>query len=1596
MLGSPDPPVNDHTPGQRSQLPGLISIQNGVIGCSIPDAEQPGVEELLVHRMYRGLWEFVNHPEWQRDCGMRSPSDPLVLAREKDNKATKGNPKRCCSTCSINQRCTHPDKVYQAEALEQETEDVLKPPPRRQERRRVVGDANSEPSLTPTSPTSSLASSSFGRTAIEVGVSPPTPKPREPPKFYPPLPSSDSEWDEPEPLPPGPKLPSQGPIASRTQKQTREVIQAPLRRALTSDGETKLIKVPFSSIDLEIWKRIAKGYRSDPIGVAKKMKFMIKQHSPDWADLQLLLDALTETEEQLVLKVAGDLAEDDCRTTEEDVKDVFPLQDPGWDPNDDEGLGRLKRHQELIVKGLERAIPKTINWSALYAIKQGPSQTPSEFLDHLRDAMRQHTTLDPGSDEGMQQLINLFLGQSTRDIRQKLQKIRGPNSQNLETLLDEAWRVFSNREEGYKQGMKKLVAVVKEGEKGKHGQGPPKQGPPQLGKDQCAFCKKFGHWKNQCPELRKDLKDVFFCLPLHEASQKMFAFEWESPKTGRKTQLTWCMLPQGYKNSPIIFGEQLAKDLESWEPPPGEGQLLQYVDDLLIATRTQETCVDWTDRKEAICQTPKPQTVKELRTFLGMTGWCRLWIYNYGLLVKPLYALITEGSRDLQWTKDATRAFDQLKKALMSAPALGLPNASKPFFLFSHEKQGIALGILAQNIGPYRRAVAYLSKQLDTAAKGWPGCLRAVAAVAINIQEARKFTLGQKMTVLVSHTMSAVLEAKGGHWLSPQRFLKYQAILVEQDDVEIVVTNIVNSASFLSGSMGEPVIHDCLETIEATYSSRPDLKDTPLEDAETWFTDGSSYVVSGRRHAGYAVTTSKEVIESGPLPTNTSAQKAEIIALIRALELAKGKEINSYTDSRYAFRVVHAHGAIWKERGLLNSQGKSIKHAQEILRLLDAIQLPEKVAIMYIKAHQKVSSELEEGNMLADREAKEAAKGEVPDKAVEAALIPDGKVSVEGKPVYNKKDKKLIKVCPEYHKKQTKITPPVPRKAMNTNMPAIPEVEEQITPVVTKIGPYAIKKTGVQKLIVNPKWSLKRVEMGVQVTVRPTDRGRFWGEVKAKVEGLSDGADAGAGPAVSDVQLVPSQVPASDPVGPTAQDMAGAAASSEGLQAFPVLQGTTHNTYQPSAWQALTELRDAVRNYGLGSAEVMQVLHYFDASLLMPFDIQSLARALFPPVEYDFFEHKWTQLAVRAVERNKTLGPGDPRHMVNTDMLLGTGNYARADGQAGFEPLVQEQCQQTGMAALVQTIQLATPQESFVTIIQGADEPFLCFAGRLTAAVEKQVSDPAARKLMLQSLARSNCNAVCKRIIEALHGEPSMSQMVEACARVTPSSQQMVAVAMAVQPAMTTVVQLTVATAVQPTVPTAVQPAVAAAVQPAWIVPQRVHQQQWGARARKKQGRKHRSLWLSCFIVHDVEGQTTLRTHNRGRSRGDGGFGSTGPPQVRWTAVLTKDRPETLCTVSMAGAMPSEIHLRSLLDARADVSILSLAAWPAQWPLTLAKTSIAGLGGTKQCYVSQNPVAITNLEGQMAIIWPHVTEIAQNLWGRDVLAAWGVRLGTDF
>ena len=104
----------------------------------------------------------------------------------------------------------------------------------------------------------------------------------------------------------------------------------------------------------------------------------------------------------------------------------------------------------------------------------------------------------------------------------------------------------------------------------------------------------------------------------------------------------------------------------------------------------------------------------------------------------------------------------------------------------------------------------------------------------------------------------------------------------------------------------------------------------------------------------------------------SSAQKAEVIPLTRALLLTDGKQVNTHTDSLCAFSVVHAHRAIWKE--ILISNNEDLKHASEILSLFDAVHKPPQVAIMHFPGHQKGKAHLIKGNLLSDQAIKKVAK----------------------------------------------------------------------------------------------------------------------------------------------------------------------------------------------------------------------------------------------------------------------------------------------------------------------------------------------------------------------------------------------------------------------------------------------------------------------------------------------------------------------------------------------------------------------------------------------------------------------------------------------
>lgn len=107
----------------------------------------------------------------------------------------------------------------------------------------------------------------------------------------------------------------------------------------------------------------------------------------------------------------------------------------------------------------------------------------------------------------------------------------------------------------------------------------------------------------------------------------------------------------------------------------------------------------------------------------------------------------------------------------------------------------MAWGVLTQHLGSWKRAVGYFPKQLDEVSKGWPACLRAVAATVTLIEESRKLTLGQPISVFVPHALPSLLENKGRHWIAPSRLAKYQAVLLEQDDVVLSWTSTLNPYS---------------------------------------------------------------------------------------------------------------------------------------------------------------------------------------------------------------------------------------------------------------------------------------------------------------------------------------------------------------------------------------------------------------------------------------------------------------------------------------------------------------------------------------------------------------------------------------------------------------------------------------------------------------------------------------------------------------------------------------------------------------------------------------------------------------------------------
>lgn len=160
---------------------------------------------------------------------------------------------------------------------------------------------------------------------------------------------------------------------------------------------------------------------------------------------------------------------------------------------------------------------------------------------------------------------------------------------------------------------------------------------------------------------------------------------------------------------------------------------------------------------------------------------------------------------------------------------------------------------------------------------------------------------------------------------------KYLAILLDKPKVTFQSDTTLNPATSLLDSEGSlDLQHGCLEITDNVYSRKPDLWDKLLAETD-WglYTEGSSFKKNGQWQPEYVLITIYKTTEAQALALGTSAQKADLIALTNVLEWPQGKNVNIYIDSKYAFIIVHAHGAIWKTKQGSFLQGICISNIQK-------------------------------------------------------------------------------------------------------------------------------------------------------------------------------------------------------------------------------------------------------------------------------------------------------------------------------------------------------------------------------------------------------------------------------------------------------------------------------------------------------------------------------------------------------------------------------------------------------------------------------------------------------------------------------------------
>ncbi|KAA0047657.1 pol protein [Cucumis melo var. makuwa] len=112
---------------------------------------------------------------------------------------------------------------------------------------------------------------------------------------------------------------------------------------------------------------------------------------------------------------------------------------------------------------------------------------------------------------------------------------------------------------------------------------------------------------------------------------------------------------------------------------------------------------------EAVTSWPRPSTVSEIRSFLGLAGYYRRFVEDFSRIASPLTQLTRKGT-PFVWSPTCESSFQELKQKLVSAPVLTVPDGSGSFVIYSDtSKKGLGCVLMQQGT-----VVVYAFRQLKS------------------------------------------------------------------------------------------------------------------------------------------------------------------------------------------------------------------------------------------------------------------------------------------------------------------------------------------------------------------------------------------------------------------------------------------------------------------------------------------------------------------------------------------------------------------------------------------------------------------------------------------------------------------------------------------------------------------------------------------------------------------------------------------------------------------------------------------------------------------------------------------------------------------